>query len=72
MFLSDDEDYLPPNKRSKNTETANEAASTGRRKTREFNFGKMKKNSRFVSLYLVSFLSVDVLYEKIRLNVLLN
>lgn len=43
MFLSDDEDYLPPNKRSKNTETANEAASTGRRKTREFNFGKMKK-----------------------------
>jgi len=50
MFLSDDEDYSPPNKRSKNTETANEAASTGRRKTREFNFGKMKKNSRFVPL----------------------
>lgn len=33
---------------------------------------RWKKNSRFVSLYLVSFLSVDVLYEKIRLNVLLN
>lgn len=70
MFLSDDEDYLPPNKRSKNTETANEAASTGRRKTREFNFGKMKKiQGLFLS---VSFLSVDLLYEKIRLNVLLN
>lgn len=53
MFLSDDEDYLPPNKRSKNTEAAPEAASTGKRKAREFNFGK-KKNSRFISLWFVS------------------
>ncbi|XP_015736454.1 general transcription factor II-I isoform X2 [Coturnix japonica] len=40
VTLEDDEDYLPPNKRSKSTETANEAVSTGRRKAREFNFDK--------------------------------
>jgi len=46
MFLEDDDDYLPPNKRPKNTEQANEGASTGRRKVREFNFGKIKIKDR--------------------------
>lgn len=50
MFLSDDEDYMPPNKRPKNTESANEAANTGRRKVREFNFGKIKIKGDFFSL----------------------
>lgn len=47
MFLQDDDDYLPPNKRPKNTESANEAANTGRRKVREFNFGKIKMKDFF-------------------------
>uniref|UniRef100_A0A674JMB5 Ral transcription factor IIi n=1 Tax=Terrapene triunguis TaxID=2587831 RepID=A0A674JMB5_9SAUR len=43
-----DEDYLPPNKRPKNTESANEAANAGRRKVREFNFEKW--NARITDL----------------------
>lgn len=58
VTLEDDEDYLPPNKRSKNTETANEAASTGRRKTREFNFDKW--NARITDLRK----QVEELFEK--------
>uniref|UniRef100_A0A669PBH2 General transcription factor IIi n=1 Tax=Phasianus colchicus TaxID=9054 RepID=A0A669PBH2_PHACC len=58
MFLSDDEDYLPPNKRSKNTETANEVASTGKRKAREFNFDKW--NARITDLRR----QVEELFEK--------
>jgi len=52
MFLEDDDDYLPPNKRPKNTEPANEAANTERRKVREFNFGRRKIKNYFVSLVL--------------------
>ncbi|NWI98838.1 GTF2I factor, partial [Crypturellus undulatus] len=40
VTIEDDEDYLPPNKRPKSTESANESANTGRRKVREFNFEK--------------------------------
>uniref|UniRef100_A0A8C0GWT1 General transcription factor II-I n=1 Tax=Chelonoidis abingdonii TaxID=106734 RepID=A0A8C0GWT1_CHEAB len=43
-----DEDYLPPNKRPKNTESANESTSAGRRKVREFNFEKW--NARITDL----------------------
>lgn len=50
MFLEDDDEYLPPNKRPKNTESANEAVSTGKRKVREFNFGKIQIKGYFVSL----------------------
>uniref|UniRef100_A0A674JKM1 General transcription factor II-I n=1 Tax=Terrapene triunguis TaxID=2587831 RepID=A0A674JKM1_9SAUR len=46
--LRNDEDYLPPNKRPKNTESANEAANAGRRKVREFNFEKW--NARITDL----------------------
>ncbi|XP_010118375.1 PREDICTED: general transcription factor II-I-like, partial [Chlamydotis macqueenii] len=38
VTIEDDDDYMPPNKRTKNTESANEAANTGRRKVKEFNF----------------------------------
>ncbi|XP_040388962.1 general transcription factor II-I isoform X4 [Cygnus olor] len=48
VTIEDDEDYLPPNKRPKNTESANEAANTGRRKVREFNFEKW--NARITDL----------------------
>ncbi|OXB64777.1 hypothetical protein ASZ78_016304 [Callipepla squamata] len=58
VTLEDDEDYLPPNKRLKNTETANEAASTGRRKVREFNFDKW--NARITDLRK----QVEELFEK--------
>ncbi|NXJ04956.1 GTF2I factor, partial [Odontophorus gujanensis] len=58
VTLEDDEDYLPPNKRMKNTETANEAASTGRRKVREFNFDKW--NARITDLRK----QVEELFEK--------
>uniref|UniRef100_A0A8C0H652 General transcription factor II-I n=1 Tax=Chelonoidis abingdonii TaxID=106734 RepID=A0A8C0H652_CHEAB len=46
--VEDDEDYLPPNKRPKNTESANESTSAGRRKVREFNFEKW--NARITDL----------------------
>ncbi|XP_065587834.1 general transcription factor II-I [Cyrtonyx montezumae] len=58
VTLEDDEDYLPPNKRLKNTETANEATSTGRRKVREFNFDKW--NARITDLRK----QVEELFEK--------
>ncbi|XP_031447762.1 general transcription factor II-I isoform X2 [Phasianus colchicus] len=58
VTLEDDEDYLPPNKRSKNTETANEVASTGKRKAREFNFDKW--NARITDLRR----QVEELFEK--------
>ncbi|XP_050570782.1 LOW QUALITY PROTEIN: general transcription factor II-I [Cygnus atratus] len=48
VTIEDDDDYLPPNKRPKNTESANEAANTGRRKVREFNFEKW--NARITDL----------------------
>lgn len=52
-LFSDDDDYLPPNKRPKNTESTNEAANTGRRKVREFNFGKIQnEGSSFARLLL--------------------
>lgn len=51
MFLSDDEDYSPPNKKPKNTESANETANTGRRKVREFNFGKIEIKGYFFSQF---------------------
>uniref|UniRef100_A0A8C0FM59 General transcription factor IIi n=1 Tax=Bubo bubo TaxID=30461 RepID=A0A8C0FM59_BUBBB len=53
-----DDDYLPPNKRPKNTESANEATSTGRRKVREFNFEKW--NARITDLRK----QVEELFEK--------
>uniref|UniRef100_A0A8B9BV73 Ral transcription factor IIi n=1 Tax=Anser brachyrhynchus TaxID=132585 RepID=A0A8B9BV73_9AVES len=53
-----DEDYMPPNKRPKNTESANEAANTGRRKVREFNFEKW--NARITDLRK----QVEELFEK--------
>ncbi|XP_035199000.1 general transcription factor II-I isoform X2 [Oxyura jamaicensis] len=58
VTIEDDEDYLPPNKRSKNTESANEAANTGRRKVREFNFEKW--NARITDLRK----QVEELFEK--------
>uniref|UniRef100_A0A8B9F3R8 General transcription factor IIi n=1 Tax=Amazona collaria TaxID=241587 RepID=A0A8B9F3R8_9PSIT len=56
--VPDDDDYLPPNKRPKNTESPNEAASTGRRKVREFNFEKW--NARITDLRK----QVEELFEK--------
>ncbi|NXG17510.1 GTF2I factor, partial [Grallaria varia] len=44
----DDDDYLPPNKRRKNTKSTNEPSSTRRRKGREFNFDKW--NERITDL----------------------
>ncbi|XP_052544440.1 general transcription factor II-I isoform X5 [Tympanuchus pallidicinctus] len=58
VTLEDDEDYLPPNKRLKNTEAAPEAASTGKRKAREFNFDKW--NARITDLRR----QVEELFEK--------
>ncbi|KFQ60013.1 General transcription factor II-I, partial [Pelecanus crispus] len=58
VTIEDDDDYLPPNKRSKNTESANEAANTGRRKVREFNFEKW--NARITDLRK----QVEELFEK--------
>uniref|UniRef100_A0A8B9QJY2 General transcription factor II-I n=1 Tax=Apteryx owenii TaxID=8824 RepID=A0A8B9QJY2_APTOW len=58
VTIEDDEDYLPPNKRPKNTESANEAANTGRRKVREFNFEKW--NARITDLRK----QVEELFEK--------
>ncbi|XP_035756386.1 general transcription factor II-I isoform X4 [Egretta garzetta] len=58
VTIEDDDDYLPPNKRPKNTESANEAANTGRRKVREFNFEKW--NARITELRK----QVEELFEK--------
>ncbi|XP_021271230.1 general transcription factor II-I isoform X3 [Numida meleagris] len=58
VTLEDDEEYLPPNKKSKNAETANEAGNTGRRKMREFNFDKW--NARITGLRK----QVEELFEK--------
>ncbi|NXA53869.1 GTF2I factor, partial [Nothocercus julius] len=58
VTIEDDEDYLPPNKRPKSTESANESANTGRRKVREFNFEKW--NARITDLRK----QVEELFEK--------
>ncbi|NWW49226.1 GTF2I factor, partial [Pedionomus torquatus] len=58
VTIEDDDDYLPPSKRPKNTESANEAASTGKRKVREFNFEKW--NARITELRK----QVEELFEK--------
>ncbi|XP_061326337.1 general transcription factor II-I isoform X2 [Pezoporus flaviventris] len=58
VTIEDDDDYLPPNKRPKNTESPNEAASTGRRKVKEFNFEKW--NARITELRK----QVEELFEK--------
>ncbi|XP_053130859.1 general transcription factor II-I isoform X6 [Hemicordylus capensis] len=46
--IPDDDDYLPPHKKTKSTEPANDAANAGRRKAREFNFEKW--NARITDL----------------------
>eukprot|EP00075_Anas_platyrhynchos_P012444 XP_027301697.1 general transcription factor II-I isoform X7 [Anas platyrhynchos] len=58
VTIEDDEDYSPPNKKPKNTESANETANTGRRKVREFNFEKW--NARITDLRK----QVEELFEK--------
>ncbi|XP_053941377.1 general transcription factor II-I [Cuculus canorus] len=58
VTIEDDDDYPPPNKRSKSTDSANEAAGTGRRKVREFNFDKW--NARITDLRQ----QVEELFEK--------
>ncbi|NWS38315.1 GTF2I factor, partial [Probosciger aterrimus] len=58
VTIEDDDDYLPPNKRPKNTESPNEATNTGRRKVREFNFEKW--NARITELRK----QVEELFEK--------
>ncbi|XP_062816615.1 general transcription factor II-I isoform X4 [Anolis carolinensis] len=46
--IPDDDDYLPPHKKTKSTEPINDATNTGRRKAREFNFEKW--NARITDL----------------------
>ncbi|KAM6403128.1 general transcription factor II-I isoform 1-T1 [Rhynochetos jubatus] len=58
VTIEEDDDYLPPNKRPKNTESTNEVANTGRRKVREFNFEKW--NARITDLRK----QVEELFEK--------
>ncbi|XP_037231011.1 general transcription factor II-I isoform X1 [Falco biarmicus] len=58
VTIEDDDDYLPTNKRPKNTESSNEATNTGRRKVREFNFEKW--NARITDLRK----QVEELFEK--------
>ncbi|XP_048180247.1 general transcription factor II-I isoform X15 [Corvus hawaiiensis] len=41
----DDDDYLPPDKRLKNTKLATEAANSGRRNGKEFNFDSSQRDS---------------------------
>ncbi|XP_053130860.1 general transcription factor II-I isoform X7 [Hemicordylus capensis] len=48
VTIEDDDDYLPPHKKTKSTEPANDAANAGRRKAREFNFEKW--NARITDL----------------------
>ncbi|XP_058020298.1 general transcription factor II-I isoform X10 [Ahaetulla prasina] len=45
---SDDDDYLPPHKKTKSIEPVNDASNVGRRKAREFNFEKW--NARITDL----------------------
>ncbi|KAJ6657878.1 hypothetical protein lerEdw1_001798 [Lerista edwardsae] len=40
VTIEDDDDYLPPHKKTKSSEPANDAANAGRRKAREFNFAE--------------------------------
>ncbi|NWT85436.1 GTF2I factor, partial [Lanius ludovicianus] len=54
----DDDDYLPPDKRVKNTNSANGAANNGRRKRKEFDFDKW--NTRITDLRK----EVEELFEK--------
>ncbi|XP_061211442.1 general transcription factor II-I isoform X4 [Neopsephotus bourkii] len=58
VTIEDDDDYLPPNKRPKNTESPNEAANIGKRKVKEFNFEKW--NARITELRK----QVEELFEK--------
>ncbi|NXI44769.1 GTF2I factor, partial [Galbula dea] len=58
VTIEDDDEYLPPNKRLKNTEPANEATNSGRRKVREFSFEKW--NARITELRK----QVEELFEK--------
>ncbi|XP_020657286.2 general transcription factor II-I isoform X6 [Pogona vitticeps] len=46
--IPDDDDYLPPHKKTKNIEPVNDASNVGRRKAREFNFEKW--NARITDL----------------------
>ncbi|XP_063153610.1 general transcription factor II-I isoform X10 [Candoia aspera] len=46
--IPDDDDYLPPHKKTKSIEPANDASNSGRRKAREFNFEKW--NARITDL----------------------
>ncbi|XP_062816614.1 general transcription factor II-I isoform X3 [Anolis carolinensis] len=48
VTIEDDDDYLPPHKKTKSTEPINDATNTGRRKAREFNFEKW--NARITDL----------------------
>ncbi|NXY85711.1 GTF2I factor, partial [Alcedo cyanopectus] len=58
VTIEEDDEYLPPNKKPKNTEIVNEPANTGRRKAREFNFEKW--NARITDLRK----QVEELFEK--------
>ncbi|XP_032073043.1 general transcription factor II-I isoform X4 [Thamnophis elegans] len=46
--IPDDDDYLPPHKKTKSIEPVNDASNVGRRKAREFNFEKW--NARITDL----------------------
>ncbi|XP_044286421.1 general transcription factor II-I isoform X10 [Varanus komodoensis] len=46
--IPDDDDYLPPHKKTKSVEPPNDTANAGRRKAREFNFEKW--NARITDL----------------------
>ncbi|XP_063153583.1 general transcription factor II-I isoform X7 [Candoia aspera] len=48
VTIEDDDDYLPPHKKTKSIEPANDASNSGRRKAREFNFEKW--NARITDL----------------------
>ncbi|XP_020657285.2 general transcription factor II-I isoform X5 [Pogona vitticeps] len=48
VTIEDDDDYLPPHKKTKNIEPVNDASNVGRRKAREFNFEKW--NARITDL----------------------
>ncbi|XP_044286419.1 general transcription factor II-I isoform X8 [Varanus komodoensis] len=48
VTIEDDDDYLPPHKKTKSVEPPNDTANAGRRKAREFNFEKW--NARITDL----------------------
>ncbi|KAM3852281.1 general transcription factor II-I isoform 1-T2 [Vipera latastei] len=48
VTIEDDDDYLPPHKKTKSIEPVNDASNVGRRKAREFNFEKW--NARITDL----------------------